>query len=151
MLDMRSALVPLTQLREIQGCAGSGGMVRSEWRNQSRLRAGQLVRRDGWWQVITGMSLDKLGGGHRVQLLSADGERTSVRLLRCDGLEVRTDTRIDRATLQLAERGTDTRGVFHRSRSRERARAVRIERRQKPWRNGHRERDPGPWLWDMSA
>ena len=102
-----AATVPFDMLAEIQGWAPGGGFVRSERRKGYQIEPGDLMRAAGEWVTVTAhgeaVSLNKRGevldvspviswrdvagdGGHRVLYAGADAE-------------VRTDTRIDPATI----------------------------------------------------
>jgi len=100
--------VPADMLAEIQGWAPGGGFVRSEYRAGDKLHLGDLAWTSGGWSVIVGLAtaVSKNAAGEILDKSPAvvwrdlDGNQKSQVLWACSGLEVRTDTRIDPATLK---------------------------------------------------
>ena len=105
-----TATVPMGMLAEIQGWAPAGGFVRSEWRNGAALVPGDLFRHRGGWAVITGTGTavttnaagEVLDKSPAIAWRDIDGATSSQVLWGSDGAEVRTDTRIDPATIPAA-------------------------------------------------
>ena len=106
-----TATVPMGMLEEIQGWAPAGGFVRSEWRSGAALEAGHLFRHRGAWAVITaaGQAVTRNGRGEVIDQSPAiawrdmDGNSGTEVLWAGGGAEVRTDTRIDPATIPALE------------------------------------------------
>lgn len=102
-----SATVPMGMLAEIQGWAPGGGFVRSQWRTGIAIARGDLMRRNGAWAVVTAcgeaVSTDSAGEvvdkSPAIAWRAADGTSGTEVLWGTDGAEVRTDTRIDLATI----------------------------------------------------
>ena len=102
----------MDMLAEIQGWAPAGGFVRSEWRQGAKLEPGDLFRHDGAWAVITarGQAVTRDGRGEVIDKSPAytwrdmhDESGTHVLWHAvADGVEVRTDTRIDPGTIPAA-------------------------------------------------
>ena len=102
-----TATVPFDMLAEIQGWAPAGGFVRSEWRQRDALEPGDLMRERGAWAVIVarGEAVTTNAAGEILDKSPAIAWRdlcgdTGTRILwGSQGAEVRTDTRIDPATI----------------------------------------------------
>jgi len=88
--------VPADMLAEIQGWAPGGGFVQSEHRAGDRVNIGDLIRHQSGWAVITSISHES----PVVVWRDVNGNHGSRVLWACSGVEVRTDTRIDPATLE---------------------------------------------------
>lgn len=101
------AAVPAGMLDDIQHWAPAGGFVSSEWRTGDRLAVGDLIRHAGAWAVITRRSVAvsynaagaELDRSPVIGWQAADGSTGRAILWASGGREVRTDTRVDPATL----------------------------------------------------
>src|SRR5690348_9443268 len=106
-----TATVPMSMLEEIQGWAPAGGFVRSEWRNGMALKPGDLIRHDGAWVVVAAWEVATTRNGYReivdqspaIAWLDMDGNSGARILWSSEGAEVRTDTRIDPASIPALE------------------------------------------------
>lgn len=85
-------------LPDLQGASPGGGLVTSEWRACGKLAPGDVVRHDGW-AVIAGISHDGVTGTGQAALITAVGEISRRFLVAGEGMDTRTDTRIDPRTL----------------------------------------------------
>ncbi len=104
-----TATVPMGMLAEIQGWAPAGGFVRSDWRTGDKLEPGDLIRHNGWsvvtafdWATAFNGAGEVIDRSPAIAWCDLDGNRGARVLYATAGAEVRTDTRIDPATIPAA-------------------------------------------------
>lgn len=91
--DGRSAL------DDLQGASPGGGFVTSQSRPRAQLAPGDIVRWCGTWTVVAAISHNGVTGLSRAALVTAAGELTRNTLTHGEGMDTRTDARIDPDTL----------------------------------------------------
>jgi hypothetical protein len=104
--DGRSALA------DLHGASPGGGPVTSETAPRTRITPGDVVRHDGAWVVVAGVSHDGVTGITRLAMIDQDGALILDTMITSDAIEVRTDARIDPDSLfKLADRSCAVRYV----------------------------------------